>query len=289
MQEAHRASIRVGFITILVIVILVGGYWGVRLFLDRNSSDEAAQTLGGQDSDSDGIPDVFEETYRTDPNKSDSDNDGVDDLEELVLGRDPAIAGPNDESKPLTGSNVTNLNTLTGKYLATLPENASRADILDNERIAAFIAIQQDELLPTIDQSEIKTIPETSAATVQTYLEAISASHNPEIKAITNEAIANAVSQQLQLQPGALKDLIVQLEQNNRTLNSVTVPVDLVSLHTRLLGASRALLSNVQLLAAIDEDFIGGLLAAQNIDKLGTTWQEIATDVTALEAQYKLE
>ncbi len=47
------------------------------------------ERLVGQDSDKDGLPDLFENAIGTDPNKKDTDNDGYDDKKELASGYSP--------------------------------------------------------------------------------------------------------------------------------------------------------------------------------------------------------
>ena len=59
----------------------------------------AAYQDANRDTDNDGLKDWEEILWKADPNKTDTDSDGTPDGEEIKLGRDPAIAGPNDKLK----------------------------------------------------------------------------------------------------------------------------------------------------------------------------------------------
>ncbi len=63
---------------------------------DKEKDDCEAELL---DSDGDDLPDVFEETYGTDPKKKDTDEDGLTDYEEIYLTEtDPLVYNSVDES-----------------------------------------------------------------------------------------------------------------------------------------------------------------------------------------------
>jgi hypothetical protein len=86
-----------------------------------------------------------------------------------------------------------------------------------------------------------------------------------------------------------MRDLVVALGNNVVLLEGVTAPSEVASLHTKLVAASRALRDNATALQNIQQDFVGGLIAAKNIEALGSVFQEVASEVAALEAKYGLE
>lgn len=61
--------------------------------------------LANKDSDSDGLKDWEEALWKTDPKNPDTDGDGTLDGDEVKLGRNPAVAGPNDSiaDHPISG------------------------------------------------------------------------------------------------------------------------------------------------------------------------------------------
>ena len=298
MQATNRSALKAIIITLIGIVVLVGLYQAIRVLLldtDNETPSVASQesTTPPQeplaDTDSDGLPDVFESYYNTDPQQADSDNDGTPDLAELDAGRDPTTPGPDDVSKPPTGEAITDPQTLTQLYLATLPNDVPRSEVLSQDRLQAFVDLNSGELLPEIPLSEITTNQDSGKNAVGAYLESISATHNSKLVAISNDDIEAALIGQLQLNPTAMQQLVTDLEHNYDTLKNVSVPTEVLDLHQTLLAASRSLATNVKAIKDINDDFVGGLVAAQNIDSLGAVFQDIAQQVVQLEQQYGLQ
>ena len=56
-----------------------------------------------------------------------------------------------------------------------------------------------------------------------------------------------------------------------------------------MIAATTALQINSEGLLNIDQDFVGGLIAAKKIEELGGVFQEMATSVKELETKYGLE
>lgn len=298
MKEVNLLGLKVVGLTVVVLVVLFGLYWGGRLLLSpgaRLGDDGPAsgQSLvdSQRDTDGDGMADFYEVTYyHTDPNNPDTDGDGVNDLQEVTSGRDPVIAGPQDESKPTTGSAVADVDTYTGQYLAGLPDDAARGEILDQSRLEAFVESSRESLLPEIPVEELHITELEGEGAVSDYLDAISSAHNSSIQPVTSADLEAAFRLQINSSNGEPMRLIVDaLDRNLTTLKLALVPAETTALHTRLLAASQALRDNATLLRDIDDDFVGGLVAAKNIEDLGAIFQEIAADVQSLEEKYGLE
>lgn len=295
MKEINRLGLQVAGITAVVLAVLFGLYWGGRaLFL---KDKEAPEQGGGEeqltqqqkDSDGDGVADLFETVYyKTDPNNPDTDGDGTSDLDEIVAGRDPTIAGPNDESKPATGSQVTEEKTFTQRYLASLPDDVAREDILDQTKLGAFVEANKGALLPMVDT--IQTTEEKGKKAVAAYLDSTSSVHNDALKEITSADIETAFRLYVNDQnKQPMTDIVAALTNNVTTLKAVAAPAEVVEMHTKLIAASQALRDNTDLLSRVDQDFVGALIAAQNIEDLGTVWQQLADEVKTLESKYGLE
>lgn len=290
-------GLRVVGITAVVLAVLFGVYWGARTLL--RGDEEAAlpagepQTLAErqQDTDGDGVADLYETAYyNTDPTNTDTDGDGVNDLDEITAGRDPAVAGPQDESRPATGSAVVQQDTYTQRYLASLPDDIPRDQILDQARLEAFIAASRGPLVPEVLAGTIKTTSAAGKEAVSAYLDAISSAHNKSLRVITSADIEAAFRLQVQSsQPKTMQELVIALANNVGVLEAVEAPAEVVPLHTKLVAASRALRDNAAALRDIQQDFVGGLVAAKNIEELGGVFQEIAQAVQGLEEKYGLE
>jgi uncharacterized protein YpiB (UPF0302 family) len=295
MQSMNRLGVRVAAMTSVVLVAVFGLYIGVRQLLNQSTSENtqlaqsSATPDATTDSDSDGLPDQFETLYRTNPNQADSDGDGTPDAEEINAGRDPNVAGTQDESRPPTGSNVVVQNTYTQKYLASLPEDIAREEILNKERMEAFVEVNQGELLPIIASETVRTTTSSGKEAVAAYLNSISFRHNPELAEVTSTQIEQAFAQQLQLENQLIKDIVAKLEKNVSVLKAVAAPTEAAELHRQLIAASQSLLNNTKLLQNVDTDFVGALVGSKNIEDLGTVFQQISQRVKELEVKYGLE
>lgn len=297
MKGINRLGLQVAGITAVVLAVLFGLYWGGRaLFLkDKEAPEQGAseEQLAQQqkDSDGDGVADLFETVYyKTDPNNPDTDGDGTSDLDEIVAGRDPTIAGPNDESKPATGSQVTEAKTFTQRYLASLPDNVAKKDILDQAKLEAFVEANKGTLMPTITADMIVKTADEGEKAIVAYLDNISSAHNDSLKEITSADIEAAFRLQVNSQnKQPMSDIVTALTNNVTTLKAVAAPAEVVEMHTKLVAASQALRDNVDLLSRVDQDFVGALIAAQNIEDLGTVFQQLADEVKGLEGKYGLE
>ncbi|GEM_PF-2012627 len=294
MNPINALGIKVAALTGTLMLVLASVLWGSSYLWQQRSQEALVATNtatpdANPDSDGDGLPDRFEAIYRTDPTLADSDNDGMTDYDEIAAGKDPAIAGIQDESKPATGDAVVAPQNYTERYLAELPTDAPRDDILDQTKLESFISTTKGALLTPPTPSTIKTTAATGKEVVATYLNAISAGHNPELAVVNNDDIQQAFIAAQQSNPGPLESIINKLDQNIRVLRTAEAPAEAIELHTKLLSASEALLRNTQLLAGIRDDFVGSLVGSKNIEELGSVFQDIASQISALETKYNLQ
>lgn len=292
MRDINRLGLRVVGVTIVLFLIVFGLYWGGRALLNRGIDDTPLSLTERQrDTDGDGVADLYEELYyNTNPDNKDSDGDGTSDLDEILAGRDPAAAGPEDESRPATGELVTTQDTFTKKYLASLPTDIARDDILNQSRLTVFVEANKGELLPVIPPETLKFTTEEGAAAVKTYLDATSAAIRQDIKPVTSTDLEAAF--RLQVNSGSaesMQTIIASLENNLTLFKATAAPAEVRDIHTRLVAATQALLDNARLLRNIDNDFVGGLIAARKIEELGGVYQTLAADIQALEQKYDLE
>jgi len=280
-------GLRIVGITAIVFAVLFSLYWTGRMLLTSdNKEDEPTEiTL---DTDGDGMADAYETSfYHTDPKNVDTDGDGMSDRDEIVAGRDPLIPGPDDVSKPLTGSSIQKPETYTDLYLASLPKDVSREGILDQVQLEVFVNKNKGILLP---EMVIKNNAIEGKEAISAYLDNISSTHNDQIKEITSSDIE--LGFQLIVRDGEhepLREIVTALKNNMTTLHDISAPTEASNLHTKLVSASSALHLNAERLLYLDQDFVGGLIAAKNIEELGGIFQEMATEIDALELKYGLK
>ncbi|MEX1997362.1 MAG: hypothetical protein WEA04_01665 [Candidatus Andersenbacteria bacterium] len=295
MNATNALGLKMVGLTSAILLLLGGLWWGGRYLLRPDTTPAATPLAQGSlpnertDSDGDGLPDKFESIYRTDPHNPDTDGDGVSDYDEIAQGRDPAVAGTQDEVKPATGENITALTTFTERYLAQLPTAITRDDIMQQDRLEAFVSLNKGPLLSTRPSTAVHTSPATGQEAVESYLNSISAVHNAQLQPVTNADIQQAVTLQLQGQPDTIVGMTHKLEKNLQILQGVAAPTEVVALHTKLLAATESLLGNTRLLADMKNDFVGGLIGSKNIEELGPVFQQITQEVQALETKYGLE
>jgi len=285
---------RVVGMTTVVVLVIAGLYWGGQKWLkgdgDQTTTPGGSLSLADKtrDSDGDGMADLYETAfYSTNPNSADTDGDGTGDRDEVVAGRDPLIPGPNDVSKPATGEQITQVDTFTKKYLASLPEDVPREQILDQVRIEAFVNANKGALLPPVT---ITTSSNEGKEAVQAYLDAVSSTHNKELRIVTSADVEAAFRLLINTQDKQpMQGIVDVLRKNVVILQKVTAPNEVAGLHEKMIAATTALQINSEGLLNIDQDFVGGLIAAKKIEELGGVFQEMATSVKELETKYGLE
>lgn len=180
--------------------------------------------------------------------------------------------------------------TFTSQYLATLPANLPKDQVLDKTKVEAFINENKGEFLPVITNDQIKISQNKGKEAVKTYLDSISSDNNKNIKAITNQDIETAYKAYYAdpKQSTALKDIKNSLTQNLAALKNIEVPAEALPIHKKILSATTALLKNIYLLETMPTDFVGGLIGAKNIEDLGPVFTSITEDIATLQKTYGL-
>jgi hypothetical protein len=301
MASLNRLGIMVAGSTAAVVIVIYGMYIGITHLIFKPTPSKAPVQAAASpipsadnyaiDTDNDGVPDLVENVYHTNPHKADTDGDGTNDGEEIAKGRDPLKPGPNDLVQDVaTGNDLPNPNTYTAKYLATLPTNLARDQVLNKDRIQAFIEQNKGSILPELPAGMIQTSTATGKQAIQDYIDAISSTHNTAIKDVSSSDIEGAYKAYYSnpTTSSALKDIGTVLENNVAALKKVSAPQEAAAIHAKLVAASQALVDNVKLLEGTPTDFVGGLIGAKKIEDLGPIFQSISDDISTLEKKYKL-
>jgi hypothetical protein len=294
MNPINKMGWRVVGMTTVVVLVVVGIFWGGQKLLNRDGkldttpSGSLSLTDRTQDSDGDGMADLYETAYYgTDPHNPDTDGDGMSDRDEILAGRDPLIPGPNDASKPATGAQITQVDTFTKKYLASLPEDIPREQVLDQVRLEAFVEANKGTLLEPVT---IRSAEAEGKEAISAYLDAVSSTHNKDIGVVTSADVEAAFRLLINTQDKRpMQGIVDVLNKNVTTLRQVPAPNEVSGLHEKMIAATQALLTSSESLLNIDQDFVGGLIAAKKIEELGSVFQEMANSVRELETKYGLE
>jgi hypothetical protein len=93
MKKAKSAKLKNVNLSTLVLVFLVALSFSFYVFAENNSSSDNNVFL---DSDQDGLTDLEEISYGTDPKNRDTDGDGYSDGAEVRAGYDPTVPAPGD-------------------------------------------------------------------------------------------------------------------------------------------------------------------------------------------------
>ena len=302
MASINRLGLLVVGITTLAVVLVFGIIVGVRVLLTKTEppAPSVVPTVAvptpttkarPQDSDGDGLSDDIEPIYQTNPSVADTDGDGTSDGDEIKVLRDPLIPGPKDTIDSLSENAKAKIDpaTYTGRYLATLPAEATRQDVLSRGKLEAFVEQARLPLLPDVASSDVKTTSDSGKDAVERYLNSISSAQNSNLVAVSSDDITEAFRQAYgQNQPEALAAIVTTLQSNVSVLKTVATPAETKDLHTMFIAASQALLDNVKLIQNMKADFVGGLVGAKNIEELGTTFTDIGVEISDLEIKYSL-
>jgi len=241
-------------------------------------SQDSIASIATLDSDNDGLTDLEETRYRSDPYNADTDHDGYDDGVEVENGYDPTAAPAEgvDQSKPASladrdtslldrlglepvsgavdGINVGGLGGLPADDLAALVGQAVPSD----ERLAELevdkLLASTSGALPAIDTSTVKVRKGADRGDVEAYLQAaftIIAENNPFPESYTIETFLDDVSSGNR---DMLERLKLSLEAMDRQLSKLEVPEQALAAHVHALSIARGSTASLeQLLVAIDD------------------------------------
>lgn len=189
-----------------------------------------------------------------------------------------------------TKSAEESLGVYTKKYLATLPSDATQAQVLDPKTLEKFIEENRGVLLPKLSKGTVKTSSTSGKNAVQSYLDKISPAQNKEIQPVTGNMITSALEKQISNEnPQAMTPVRASIEKNFEIFKSIEVPKEAEGLHTKLLQATRSMIDNTLLLQSMQQDFIGGLIGHKNITALDPVFSDISNQILALEKKYNLK
>lgn len=250
------------------------------------------------DSDNDGLSDALETIYKTDPNNPDTDSDGYKDGSEVANGYDPTIPSPNDKIDRLStrivqiGTTPTPSPTLTEQFINKTGIQPSGTNLTTNDsQLNAFInETNARGILPIILDSDINVTSATGKTAIIKYLDTLSISTNPKIKAVTPEQITTAFSELTGKNDStALNKVIGDLKNNTQIFRNVAVPKDAVEIHKKYLGAVVALQTNTEALKNYQTDYVSVLVAASRIEGLRQVFTEVGSDIKNLEKKYNIQ
>lgn len=271
----------VGLKIVAIGFIVIAGYMVAQVLVA-----EPEQRTRLHDSDGDGIADSVEGSYGTDPALYDTDGDGSSDGEEVDSGRNPLIAG-DDVLRPLAGSQVKAGSSYTQQYLASLPEDTPQNEIINKEKLDAFVASSQELLVPVVTDEQVRVTEVTNTETVSQYFSTISSKKNADIIPVTAQDVEAAFRlDYVNQDPETMKQVIAGLERNIDIYQQAEVPRDIIELHRQLIALNMALLDNTKLLQGMKDDFVGGLIAARNLNTLGPYFKALSEDMERTQTLY---
>jgi len=235
----------------------------------------AAYEDADRDTDNDGLKDWEEILWKTDSNKADTDGDGTNDGEEIKLGRDPAMAGPNDKLKkteeaPKTGTVAPQ--TLTDRiaqkfaveYLTTQGASGGNPDVFQKKSLSESLmtSLAKDALtfkdqFETLDVAINKDIPAKSYLNeLGAFLDKNFAGLKDSEIEILDEAISDEKFEELQ----KLATYVSAYKKAVDFLKKEKVPAAYVPLHLELMNILNNTAIAVSYMQATEKDPAKGLV-----------------------------
>jgi hypothetical protein len=261
MNDINKIGIRIGVITLIVIVLVFVVWKGAEIGISkyRTSNLSATPTT----------------TTVPSPTTTPDNSSSLETAQEVSNITDTA-------QKTLVG--------YTKQYIESLPPEISKEGVLDQKTLQAFIDTHKGDLLPQLPEGTVKIITKSGKVTIQSYLDSIAPSHNKSITSVTGEDIITALAKQ---QSGedlqALAPVRASVEKNFEIFKSVATPTETVEMHTKLLQATQALINNIKLLQDMRNDIVAGLIGQRNITDLNLVFADIAAQISALETKYNIK
>ncbi len=178
----------------------------------------------------------------------------------------------------------------TKKYIESLPKDIAKNQVLDPKTVETFVDANRGKLLPDLPAGTVQTTTKSGKQAIQAYLDAVSPGQNSSIKTVTGDMITSALGKQEsgeELQ--ALVPIIASIKNNFTVFQAVQAPKEATALQTKLLQATQALINNVKLLQEMRNDTVGGLIGQKNLADLNGVFNDIGTQIIALETKYNIK
>ncbi len=271
--------------------MLVAGFLFIRLGLFFKNTAHTATTanisnqiatlnekgISLQDSDHDGIPDIYEAYYHTDPFNPDTDGDGYLDGEEVAEGCSPIIPAPNDcGSKGRVPQNVTEhfSSLMLGGLLSndlkkSNPASSSYLGLLIDD------ALKTKQILLSVDDTNSKKTTSLTTQTPQEYLNAIESVLKKYfyIKKYENLDAMNYENFDFSSYAENLNQLYDKLIQ-------ISPPQDWEQTHKDLLGFALELKNYFSNLNDQKQDPLKALMTISNTDSLLSEYEKIFKEIS---------
>lgn len=264
MDSLNRLGIRIIGITAVVLLLIFGAWKGITLGISSYQMSRVSQVSPTPLSNIQALPSTTPEPSLT-PQQA-------QELSTLAAKAQQTLVG------------------YTKKYIASLPANSDKNQVLDQKALQEFVEANKGKLLPDLPAGTVKTTTSKGKKAIQKYLDSISPVQNTAIKTVTGDAIIVALEQQ---QSGedleALAPVRSLLEQNFTLFSSVETPKEALDLQIKLLQATQALVTNVKLLQDMRNDIVAGLIGQRNLTDLNAVFTDIATQISALETKYGIK
>lgn len=237
-----------------------------------------------EDTDNDGLTNVQEQTWGTDPQNSDTDGDGYRDGAEVQANHNPTIAGPNDKLPEDfdPGRDIRPLDTAPlqidqffadGLDLSGPKENLAESyqkQYKDEERTATSLATftQRQQIitkLPMPKEGAISLIQSSSLDDLVLYLSAVE-----NIEPLGNKAgLDSALQKLIQNQDvSGFQSLALAVRAYQETIVTARVPAPAVNLHRLLLGYTELLAATFDQITVWPEDQLKSMLGMRQLESI---------------------
>jgi hypothetical protein len=258
MNMINTIGIRIGGITLILVLLLFGVWKGIELGVSQLKNSNTAMVSPSPRVEG-------KSTTPLTPQLKQEFSTAADTARETLVG-------------------------YTKKYVESLPTDIAKDQVLDPKKIEAFVTANQGKLLPDLPAGTVQTISTSGKQAIQTYLDAISPTQNPAIVTVTGDIITSALAKQESNEDlQALAPIRTSVENNFKIFQSVKTPKEAVALHTKLLQATQALINNIKLLQEMRNDTVGGLIGQKNLADLNAVFTDIGNQILALETKYKIK
>lgn len=272
-------------------LLLIAGFLVVRLGLFFKQSVQTATTanlsqqvagasdehLAARDSDNDGIPDVNEAYYRTDPSNPDTDGDGFLDGEEIVSGFNPARKEEASERNKKTGNATASLaeHIVAGLYVGDLSsKKVGEKKYLENIGFLTLATVDEVSSLlnPLSTSNTALIIVAKSKESQNNYLVQTAALlEGPFLSSFTqqpyvlNQAANFLATNKYAAAAEIFRNYFLTYSNAYSQLLAIPVPENWINFHQHLLIIFRKISLNYLALTKLDNDPLLAMTALQDL------------------------